>query len=88
MKAVDPILYLLLIATFASLGLLIFVEFKFPSDGQVFQLIAGLVTGFSAAFFLRVKPATKEEDKVAHGDDVKETITQTSTLTSAPPETK
>jgi hypothetical protein len=42
-------------------GVLIFCEHFFPMDGQIFQVIAGLLSGFSGAFFMRVKP-TKPTD--------------------------
>ena len=34
---------------------LIFVEYRFNNDAQVFQVVAGLVTGFAGAFFAMVK---------------------------------
>ena len=30
---------------------LVFVEWRFPQDAQIFQVVSGLVTGFSGAFF-------------------------------------
>ncbi len=32
------------------------------SDGQTFQIIAGLVTGFSGALLMRVKPKNATDD--------------------------
>lgn len=37
-------------------GMLFAAEKWFPADGQMFQVVAGLLTGFSGAFFMRVKP--------------------------------
>jgi hypothetical protein len=56
MKQVDPILYLL--ATLVLLfTILLFVSAKFlTNDGQTFQVMSGLLTGFAGAFLGRVKP--------------------------------
>lgn len=35
---------------------LIGCEIKFKDDGQVFQVISGLLTGISGAFLMRIKP--------------------------------
>lgn len=53
---VEPVVYLLF-AGMVVFAILLFVSEKiFPSDGQMFQVIAGMLTGFSGAFFMRVKP--------------------------------
>jgi len=86
MNRVDPVLYLLLIVILSFTGMLVFVEFKFPNDGQLFQVISGMVTGFSGAFLLRVKPQTKEEEK-GPGAKVTEVEKTSTILTSVPGET-
>jgi hypothetical protein len=34
----------------------------FPSDGQIFQVVSGLLTGFGGAFLMRVKPKGDKAD--------------------------
>jgi len=55
---IEPIIYLLA-------GLLVFftlclfaAEHWFATDGQIFQVISGLLTGISGAMLMRVKPQT------------------------------
>ncbi len=59
----DPVLVMLLGSTFVFTGLTIWVTLHTPGDGQTFQLLAGLTTGFGGAVLARVKPQTKEEEK-------------------------
>jgi len=63
MKNLDPVLWLLLAAYVLTLGVLVVVNKLFPQDGQIFQVIAGLATGWAAGFLLRVKPQTAEQEK-------------------------
>lgn len=63
MKRIDPVLLLLVYGMIFFTIVLIGVEHFFPNDGQVFQVISGLITAFSGAFFLRVKPQTPQEEK-------------------------
>lgn len=44
----DPKLRLLAIVVFVLLGSLFYCEHMFPKDGQMFQAVYGLLTGFSA----------------------------------------
>jgi hypothetical protein len=37
-------------------GIVLFCAYIWPSDGQVFQVMTGLLTAFSGAFFMRIKP--------------------------------
>ena len=55
-EKLDPTLYLLvgLVAFFTVI--VIYCEHIFPKDGQVFQVFAGMLTGFGGALLLRVKP--------------------------------
>jgi hypothetical protein len=62
----DPIFILLLGATFIFAMMLIFVEYKFGNDGQMFQVMSNLTSSFAGAVLLRAKPisaSTKEDDK-------------------------
>ena len=59
---VDKILYLLFAGIVIFSVLLIFVEKFFMSDGQMFQVMAGVLTAFSGAFFGRINPSQKTVD--------------------------
>lgn len=49
-----------LIAGIVYFSLLVVLISKWsPNDGQTFQLIGGLATGFAAAFLARIKPSDK-----------------------------
>ena len=60
-KGTDPVLLLLFAGLIIFTGIMIWVSHIFKDDGQIFQVISGLVTGFAGAFFARMKP----QDKVA-----------------------
>lgn len=79
MKRIDPVLLLLMFGLIFFTGILIFVEHFFPSDGQVFQVVSGVLTAFSGAFFMRVKPQTPQEEK---SPDSKLTETQVTKIES------
>ncbi len=52
----EPVVRLLFIGICVCIFAL-FVDAKFfPNDGQMFQVVAGLMTAFSGAFFMRVNP--------------------------------
>lgn len=57
-ERVDFVLILLFAGMFLFTILLLIVEKIFPMDGQIFQIMAGLVTAFSGAFFGRILPST------------------------------
>ena len=59
---IDPVLYLLAVCMLVFTGILIWVEYRFQNDGQMFQVIAGLLTGFAGSFFTRLKPPDKQAD--------------------------
>ena len=54
----DRITLLLLGATVFFAILLVVVDKLFPNEGQVFQVLANLTSGFAGAFFTRIQPAT------------------------------
>ncbi len=58
-ESVEPILYLLASLMLLFTVTLIGVEYFFRTDAQVFQVVAGLLTGCSGAFFARIKPAAQ-----------------------------
>jgi hypothetical protein len=59
---VDRILYLLFSGIVIFSIILILCEHYFMSDGQMFQVIASVLTGFTGAFFGRINPSQKSVD--------------------------
>lgn len=80
---IDPILWLLFLGIVFFSGMLLYVEHTFPSDGQLFVVVSGLLTSFSGAFFMRVKPNVPPiaSDSIEH--PVK-AVTETKTVVTAP----
>lgn len=67
---VEPVIILLFIGMIFFTGMLFCAEKWFPADGQMFQVVAGLLTGFSGAFFMRVKPKQETPAQtITQGDD-------------------
>lgn len=67
---VEPTLYLLFYGMIFFAGVLIGVEYFFKEDGQMFQVIAGILTGFTGAFFGRMKPGEKRGSSVDNSVNV------------------
>lgn len=59
---VEPIVYLLAALLLLFSGILIFCEYRFPMDGQVFQVFSGLLTSLAGAFLMRIKPRGADPD--------------------------
>lgn len=57
----EPVVILLFTGMIFFSGVLIFCEYQFPMDGQVFQVFSGLLTGFAGAFFMRTKPKGSDD---------------------------
>lgn len=53
---IEPIVLLLFIGMLVWSALLFVCQQYYSDDGQIFQVISGLLTGFSGAFFMRIKP--------------------------------
>ena len=67
LKQLDSILYLLA-AMVVFFTILLFVSARFlTNDGQTFQVISGLLTGFAGALLGRVKPADIKKEQVPDG---------------------
>lgn len=62
MREIDPVLKLLMFGVVFFTFVLIFVEWRFKDDGQIFQTFAGLLAGFGGALLLRVKPTDKKPE--------------------------
>ena len=56
-KQIDAVVYLLAAMVVFFTGLLFISALYLTNDGQTFQVISGLDTGFAGALLLRVKPA-------------------------------
>lgn len=78
---VEPVLFLLFLGTLIFAALLIFVEWKFNSDAQVFQVFAGVFTGFAGAFLGRMKPQPEHQEQT---NSKTVSITEASTPTPPP----
>lgn len=57
----DPIVWMLFGGTIFFTFVLIGVAYFFKTDGQTFQVVAGLLTGFAGALLTRIKPPSKPE---------------------------
>lgn len=55
-EAVEPVLLLLAGLMIFFTATLFACEHFFNNDGQVFQVMSGLLTGISGAFLMRIKP--------------------------------
>ncbi len=77
---VEPIVYLLAALLLLFSGILIFCEYRFPMDGQVFQVFSGLLTSLAGAFLMRIKPRGTEPDGQTPSKTTT-TIDNTGTLT-------
>jgi hypothetical protein len=92
MKTMDPVLKLLLVGILFFTAALFYCEHRFPSDGQIFQVIAGLLTGFGGAFLAFARKELGVPDEPASGaqrtiDTVTTTVTAKN-VTIPPQETK
>lgn len=61
-RRIEPVLVMLFSAVIFFTLLLIAVAKFLSMDGQAFQVISGLVTGFSGALLMRVKPRGLSDD--------------------------
>lgn len=68
-KNIDPVLILLFAGMLFFTGVLVFVDYFFKSEGQVFQVICSLIAGFSGSFFTRLNP---KPEKPTAAEDRKE----------------
>lgn len=72
-EALDRVLILLFIGIVFFTGVLFAAELWFKDDSQLFQVVAGVLTGFTGAFFGRMKP--RKEQGESGGDDNSTNIT-------------
>jgi uncharacterized membrane protein YjjP (DUF1212 family) len=62
---IDWVTVLRFVGVMLTLFALFVAEKFFPNDGQMFQVVAGLVTAFSGALFTRIKPLLSRPDDSA-----------------------
>lgn len=80
----DPILLILIWTCLVFAGLIIFVDMRLHDDSEVFQVMAGLATGFGGAALGRVKTDSSNEPS----DKAKTTTQITKTVVDPGPEVK
>ena len=68
-----------------SIACLMFVEYVYKDDAQIFQVVASVLTGFLGAFLGRVKPAAP--DPPPPGTVRSTSIEQVTSIPSEPKET-
>ena len=56
---IDPVALLLFYAVLIFAAMLIFVDWMFHEDGQIFQAIAGVMTGLTGAFLKHITETKK-----------------------------
>lgn len=61
--SMEPVLILLFVGILFFTGMLFVADKWYPNDGQLFQVVSGLLTAFGGAFMTRIKP--KGDDPVA-----------------------
>lgn len=55
-EPIEPIVYLLSVLLLVLAGLIIFCEYFFPMDGQIFTVFTGAFGSIVGAFLMRIKP--------------------------------
>ena len=75
-EPLEPILKMLAALMIFFTAMLFISERFFTSDGQIFQVISGLLTGISGAFLMRIKP------RASLTPDSASTVTTTQTVAS------
>ena len=60
---IDPVLILLALVMAFLVTVAVAVSVWVPNNGQLFMLIAGLITATSGSFFTRLKPEATEKAK-------------------------
>lgn len=63
-EKLEPILSLLFVCMVFFTGVLFAAEVWFKDDSQLFQVVAGILTGITGAFLARIKPAKGEAAQV------------------------
>jgi hypothetical protein len=69
MKRLDPVLILLFVCMIFFTGVLFSAEIWFNNDSQIFQVVAGILTGIVGAFLGRIKPEKGDPTVVQSGPD-------------------
>lgn len=75
----DRVLFLLFFGIMFFTAVLFCSEVWFKDDSQLFQVAAGVLTGFTGAFFGRLKPQKDQQSNTGGGDDNSTNITNQTT---------
>lgn len=62
---IESVVWLLFAGVFIAVGLAIGIAIWAPSDGQTFQLLSGVVSGFLGALLMRVKQSDNNRTPAA-----------------------
>jgi hypothetical protein len=73
---VDYVLVCLMAGMLFFTFVLLFTEWKYPNDGQVYQTFAGLLTSFSGAFIGRIMPGSAKSAPPPDAKITKLTVTE------------
>lgn len=76
-QKIEPIIYLLFGAVVFFSLMLVGISKWSPNDGQTFQCISTLVSGFAGALMMRVKPPDTRQPLPPGSTQVKETTSVT-----------
>ncbi len=81
MKKVDPIIFLLIGLVILYTFFILWIAIWLKSDGQTFQIVSNLASGFAGALLMRINPTKVNADAV---DASIKKITDTHTETQIP----
>ena len=81
---IDAVVALMFLGLFLALGLLVIVERMFPSDGQVFQVVAGVATTFGGIMAARVDPTKRSQPPTNGNGNGSSSITKPATPQNPP----
>lgn len=79
---IDWVLVILLGGMFFFTGIILFTEWKYPMDGQLYQTFAQLLAGFSGAFFGRITPRSNRVEPPPDSKVTRLTVTEPPTKDS------
>ncbi len=82
-EPLEPVLILLSGLMIFFTAMIFVAEHFFASDGQIFQVISGLLTGISGAFLMRIKP----RGPASPGDLENTVVSSTTSAVTVPPST-
>lgn len=85
MKRIDPIIYLLTGLVLIYTVVILWTDLFLKSDGQTFQIVSNLASGFAGALLMRINPTKVNLDTL---DASIKKVTDVHTETQSPKEEK